>query len=116
MPLLIEAVDGLYCPILRCDWCGKRISRADEGLLAWQMQRDWVAPATGEAHFTHKACANVFERVKGGRWFSAELIAFPIQVAANLGLDWERGEDVQQALRVAQAHAIHEAAGGGASV
>lgn len=107
MPLRIELVGHLYCPIIRCDWCGERIEQATDGNVEWRMG-EGPEPTTGEIFFTHKRCCHKFEHHNGrrGRWYTTELIAFPVQVAANLGLNFKKPADVQKALRIAQIHSI----------
>ena len=96
MPLDMMFKGGLYCPVVRCDWCGLPIDDARDGNVEWRMEDD-PTPIC----FTHKGCCAAFERATGGypSWLTCELVDFPVQVAANLGIDFRDKQQREYAYR-----------------
>jgi hypothetical protein len=93
MPLEIR-MDGPYAiPTVLCDHCGEAITDAQDGNYQWSdalLQEDPTTPM----YFTHKACCDAFEQVRGGMqaWSAIGLECLPYLLARNLRLTWQQAQ------------------------
>lgn len=101
MPIYIKHENGLYRPVIGCDYCGQSITDAKDG------NYEWIDPAiapTGEIYFTHKRCCLAFEEAHGGRaiWLAGELAVLPLMLKNNLGISDERQREAAEAVMMFQ--------------
>lgn len=86
MPIKLQRIDGLSCPIVICDVCRQRIVKATDGNYIWRQEQE----AQGaDILFVHKTCDDKANLNLRGFGMSAELRTFPIFVGNNLDLDWD---------------------------
>ena len=92
--------DGLFCPVVRCDHCGREITHVADGNYEWEMGEDGEI-VSGQIYFTHKKCCLPFERAHGGRlrWFWNPLSDLPAYLSANLGLDEKKAKRMAMLLK-----------------
>jgi len=84
----------LLCPVVFCDFCGKRIEDATEGTYEYRRE-DASSPEGAEVKFVHKDCSRQFEAAHGKSiaWYWDELQAFPVFLGNNLALDWKHARE-----------------------
>ncbi len=97
-------VDGLNCPIVVCDWCGKRIEKAGDGNCEWYIDEQ-AQPVSGKAvdhigrpiagilFFTHKYCTRPCEK-RNGFSQSRDLDAFLFELEHNCPFDRDRARQM----------------------
>jgi hypothetical protein len=94
--LLIEYVDRLACPVIRCDLCGERISDARLAGVVWKVGdgdgRDWSR--WGEGRATPRFLCKTNGCLSRCRWPWEELSIWLMHLIGNVGLDrpkrWRR--------------------------
>ncbi len=77
--------EGIKRPQVLCDQCGHHIKDAKNGNALWLIKIQEY-PEPEDIFFTHKQCTHAFELQRKGMWGTLDLDAFPIQLAANLGI------------------------------
>jgi len=84
----------LLCPVVFCDFCGRRIENAKEGNYEYRGE-DALRLKGAEVKFVHKDCCREFETAHGERviWYWDELQAFLVFLGNNLSLDWEHARE-----------------------
>lgn len=85
MPLVLEKIEGEFCPVVICDQCGERIEDARDGNYHWNPDEQ----PTMRVHFTHKACCWAFDREQkpNGITYADELADFTWYLRRNLSLE-----------------------------
>ncbi|MES2460196.1 MAG: hypothetical protein V4671_06415 [Armatimonadota bacterium] len=94
MPLsVVHDTDGLYIPIVNCDWCGRHIESAYDGNYLYVVEED--GEPCSPVYFAHHECTEALETEKAGNFTSVvvELYALPTLLGNSLGLDLPMPED-----------------------
>jgi hypothetical protein len=86
MPLMVQYLDGLSCPIAVCDWCQQPISEAGDGGYFWprgpRTEGQLIALT-----FLHKGrCDETWAAVYGRLDCWEELRCLPAFLMDNLGM------------------------------
>jgi hypothetical protein len=79
---------GRFLPRIFCDQCGEPIKDAAQGQYAWRVDDD--AARAGEMVFLHKQCTPAFAEAHSVPWITEELAYLPVQLGADLALDWRK--------------------------
>jgi len=95
MPLVIRLQGRYDVPQVVCDCCQQVITDASDGNYQW-CYTTYREGETARIAFTHKACADAFERQHGGNWGVMELAALPAFLANNLHVSWKKTSTVAQ--------------------
>lgn len=78
MPIVIEIQGNLYCPVVVCDQCTRKINNAIDG--------NYEHGESGPVYFTHKKCSDNFRQKNPEVDGAFELDSFPKFLAANLNI------------------------------
>jgi hypothetical protein len=79
MTIKIVFRDGLFCPVVQCDQCGRFIDDAKTGVYEW---RDGAKES--DVTFLHRACVMAYQENRP--WQSSDgLEYFALRLAANMG-------------------------------
>jgi hypothetical protein len=93
MPIVIEFTGRYAAPKILCDYCGKVITKAQDGNYQWSHAAGVDEGQTAPMYFTHKACCHDFEQAHGGSsggWGAIGLEALPAFLATNLHIPWSQ--------------------------
>ncbi|MCZ7571734.1 MAG: hypothetical protein M5U01_24550 [Ardenticatenaceae bacterium] len=83
---------GDYAPTITCDWCGERITHANDANYAWLVD-DEGEPARNVIFFTHKQCHHAVNSAPGyPRWLEEELAKLLAFLVDSLGVGREPEE------------------------
>jgi hypothetical protein len=80
----------IQCPKTYCDVCQQQITDAREGNFHWRIDGIAADPVDGQIYHVHKRCWRRLEASMPGQWLWEELSRLPIQVGANLQVDFDR--------------------------
>lgn len=82
MPIRMIEEGEFVRPVVVCDHCGGRISRAVEG------DTHWEGDGASGLFYIHKRCRDAFELGSRGDWSACELAWLPVYLGESLELDW----------------------------
>jgi len=85
-----EAETDLFCPVFICDFCGKKVERAKDGLYCWQVDQNGLL-SSDEIKISHKGdCqSHAYQEGQEGMVLWAKLSALPGYLLSNSGISRE---------------------------